>query len=396
MLKIKNIKKWFFIHRWTSLICTLFLLELCITGLPLVFANEIDQWLNNQPYESLPSNTPMTNLDNLVRTSMNRFPGRIITSIFIDPDEPQIIVSMATSWKEAMNEHSDSTCWISYDARTAKIREIANPSNQHTSFIDTMLELHTSMFAGLPGELLLGFMGLLFVAALISGVVLYGPFMKKLNFGTIRNDRLSRFKWLDVHNLIGIVLFAWLLVVGLTGIMNELSTPLFALWETTDVKQILNSYEAKPVPLQSQMSSVQSAFDSVKDALPNKTITSIIYPGAPFASPYHYLLWTRGNEHLTSQLFNPVLVNAYSGKLTAVVKMPWYLRTLEVSRPLHFGDYGGLPLKIIWAIFDIAAIIVLISGLYLWFAKRKVKDAWLQKILENETVSESEVLENEY
>jgi uncharacterized iron-regulated membrane protein len=51
--------------------------------------------------------------------------------------------------------------------------------------------------------------------------------------------------------------------------------------------------------------------------------------------------------------------------------MPWYLRALQTSRPLHFGDYGGLPLKILWALLDVMAIVVLYSGIYLWLAKRK-------------------------
>ena len=29
--------------------------------------------------------------------------------------------------------------------------------------------------------------------------------------------------------------------------------------------------------------------------------------------------------------------------------MPWYVKALKLSQPLHFGDYGGMPLKIIWA-----------------------------------------------
>ena len=59
------------------------------------------------------------------------------------------------------------------------------------------------------------------------------------------------------------------------------------------------------------------------------------------------------------------------GTLTAVVEMPWYLRTLQVSRPLHFGDYGGMPLKIFWALLDLVTIAVLGSGLYLWLSRRK-------------------------
>ena len=39
----------------------------------------------------------------------------------------------------------------------------------------------------------------------------------------------------------------------------------------------------------------------------------------------------------------------------------------------HFGDYGGVPLKIIWALLDVVTIIILGSGLYLWVARRRWK-----------------------
>ncbi len=70
-------------------------------------------------------------------------------------------------------------------------------------------------------------------------------------------------------------------------------------------------------------------------------------------------------------LFDVALVDVETGQLTTARGLPWYLRSLEVSRPLHFGDYGGLPLKIIWALFDGALIVVLLSGLYLWLSRRK-------------------------
>ena len=52
--------------------------------------------------------------------------------------------------------------------------------------------------------------------------------------------------------------------------------------------------------------------------------------------------------------------------------MPWYLRVLEVSRPLHFGDYGGTPLKVIWLLLDVATIAVIGSGIYLWLVRLKL------------------------
>ncbi|WP_408121526.1 PepSY domain-containing protein [Caballeronia grimmiae] len=39
------------------------------------------------------------------------------------------------------------------------------------------------------------------------------------------------------------------------------------------------------------------------------------------------------------------------------------------SQPLHFGDFGGMPLKIFWAAFDVLTVVVLGSGLYLWLTR---------------------------
>ena len=67
----------------------------------------------------------------------------------------------------------------------------------------------------------------------------------------------------------------------------------------------------------------------------------------------------------------PAMLDGETGQLVTARGLPWYLRALQVSRPLHFGDYGGLPLKIIWALLDFAAIVLLASGVYLWLGKRK-------------------------
>ena len=47
------------------------------------------------------------------------------------------------------------------------------------------------------------------------------------------------------------------------------------------------------------------------------------------------------------------------------------MSAMYLSQPLHFGDYAGLPLKILWALLDVVAIVVLVSGLYLWLGRRR-------------------------
>jgi uncharacterized iron-regulated membrane protein len=98
----------------------------------------------------------------------------------------------------------------------------------------------------------------------------------------------------------------------------------------------------------------------------------VAFPGTLFSSPHHYAVFMRGHEPLTARLFKPVLVDAQTAQVTDSRELPWYVTGLLVSQPLHFGDYGGLPLKAIWAALDIISIIVLGSGLYLWWARRRV------------------------
>ncbi len=383
-----SLGKWIWVHKWSSLVCTVFLLVLCLTGLPLIFKEEINDLLDTDPpYESMPAETQPASLDALMGISQQLYPGQIVTSIFIDDDEPQTIVTMAPSW-QAVNENPRSAHWIKFDSRTAKVlkRSELSAAGGYT-FMGVMLILHREMFAGLAGELFLAVMGLLFVVAIVSGIVIYAPFMRKLDFGEVRRSRSRRTKWLDLHNLLGAATAMWVFVVGLTGVINELSTPMIGLWLMTDVKVMLAPMKGKPAPSPHDLSSPQAALDTAKQALPGMIPTFMIFPGAQRGSPWHYAVQAKGNEPLSSRLVRIAAVDGKDGTLFGVVQMPWYLRVLELSRPLHFGDYGGMPLKILWALLDIVTIVILASGLYLWLAKRSSAKAVAKKLAANDAAT---------
>jgi uncharacterized iron-regulated membrane protein len=83
-----TVRAWAFAHKWSSLVCTAFLLGICLTGLPLLFSAEIRGWLTPHAYEALPPDTPMANLDDIATIGRQMYPGQIVTSIFVDDDEP--------------------------------------------------------------------------------------------------------------------------------------------------------------------------------------------------------------------------------------------------------------------------------------------------------------------
>jgi uncharacterized iron-regulated membrane protein len=124
-------------------------------------------------------------------------------------------------------------------------------------------------------------------------------------------------------------------------------------------------------PPPAKLSSIDAAIAAARKALPGGALISFFFPGAGFATPHHYAVFARGDRPLTAQLFYAALIDAETGQLSATLEMPWYAKVLLLSQPLHFGDYGGLPLKIVWAAFDLIAIGVLVSGLILWATRRR-------------------------
>ncbi|MBK6661147.1 MAG: PepSY domain-containing protein [Proteobacteria bacterium] len=49
-----------------------------------------------------------------------------------------------------------------------------------------------------------------------------------------------------------------------------------------------------------------------------------------------------------------------------------YPRQHRLVQPLHFGDYGGVALKTLWAVFTLLTLTVLGSGVYLWTVRRRL------------------------
>jgi len=361
------IKTWAWVHKWSSLVCTVFMLLLCITGLPLIFHHEIGHLLGTEVESpAMPANTPRVSLDKVLDVARAQHPDRVVQ--FASPDEDDDNIWFVTMTPTPAP--TDDFRSVAIDARTAQV--LAQPRFDE-GFMYVMFKLHVDLFAGLPGKLFLGLMGLLLLVAIVSGVVLYAPFMRKLDFGTVRRDKRPRLKWLDLHNLLGVVTLVWLFVVGATGMINTWADLVIKYWQYDQLSTILAPYKGEPTVPVAERGSVQASLDAARAVAPETRVSFIAFPGTAFSSPHHTTFFFKGNEPFTSKLLQPVLVDAKTTQVTAAPHLPWYLTGLLVSQPLHFGDYGGMPMQIIWALLDVATIIVLGSGLYLWLRKGKTE-----------------------
>lgn len=366
------IRRWFLAHKWSSIVCTAFLLMLCVTGLPLIFHDEIDRLTSDPPALGMPGvgssgeAEGLLPLDEMMRRALANRPGEVPVYMAFDNDQPSMTVTTAPRPNSPAAEMTIQLL----DRSTGE--QIGMEAESDGGVMHFLLQLHTDMFLGLPGMLFLASMGLSFVVALVSGVVLYAPFMRKVEFGTLRVSRSARLKWLDYHNLLGIVALVWMLVVGVTGVINALSTPINQLWQMGELADMTRGYEGREALDPARYGSLDRAMARAREVLPGNNPQFIAFPGGTFSSKHHYAVFFQGDRPLTERLLTPALIDAETGAFTDARPMPWYYQALALSRPLHFGDYGGLPLKILWAGLTLFTVVVLGSGLYLWLAKGQV------------------------
>jgi uncharacterized iron-regulated membrane protein len=364
---------WDWTHTWSSLVCTACMLVVCLTGLPLIFSDEI-AGLNGRHFvqAELPADAPRASTDAVAAAALAQVPGKVPLYLFAEADEPSLWYVKLDTRVDTDERHA---VLVAVDARDASV--LGLPAFDE-GFMAVMYRLHVDLFAGMPGKLFLGLMGLLLVVAIVSGVVLYPPYMRKLEFGTVRHTRGGRIRWLDLHNLLGMVTLCWALVVGVTGVVNTWADLILKAWQqeqmarlaSGDAARVLDG-DATTAAAARQGGESQFALQQALCAAPDLQLEMMAWPGTLLSTKEHFAVILRGDTPLTSELREALLVDPQTGDVLRAGERPWYVTLFQLSQPLHFGDYGQLPLKLLWAALDLMTIVLLGSGVYLWIARRR-------------------------
>ena len=280
-----------------------------------------------------------------------------------DRDDPN---AMFVSVGESLTSDPTNNRFVRMDSHTGAYLDSPDVTGRFTYI---MLRLHIDMFAGLPGKLFLGLMGILFCVAIISGIVVYAPSMRKLDFGTYRSQRPRIVRWLDIHNLAGILLVMWTLVVGFTGVINTWADLVLKMWQYGQLAEMTAQYRDRPAP--TKLTSLQAAVDVACDAVPGMTPSFVAFPGTVFSSKSHYIGVPEGRHagHLA-----PAEAGLDRCGNRQADRQPRY--ALVRHDPVHFAAAAFWRLwrhaaEDLWALLDVLTIIVLGTGVYLWLRRRK-------------------------
>src|SRR3546814_19463871 len=132
--------------------------------------------------------------------------------------------------------------------------------------------------------------------------------------------------------MLGIVIAAWLLIVGATGVFNTLDLPLAMSWRSGQLAEMTAPYRDAP-PLR-RIGSVDAAVAAAKRASPGMEPVTISWPGSFFSTPHHYNVFLRGTTPVPARLLKPSLIDAATGR-------PPHTRALQTYHKNTEHESGG-------------------------------------------------------
>lgn len=353
-------RRLFLLHSWLGLIAALGLLIIGLTGSFLVFREEIDAVWSPDKIVVAPQAEGRLPYDELLTKVKSAFPGYVISgwSVATRPDRSDLFYMV----KENTNQ------WVFVTANPYTGTVLTEPTSSRSTFTGWILELHYSFFADHAGLLIAGLIAVLLCLLGITGIWLYRGFWKTLF--TLRWDRSLRIFFSDAHKLVGITTVVFNLILGFTGAWWNLSHLIGHLVE--------EEHEEDPIitrTYQAENFSVDKALTAADAKLPGYRAGYISFPTKP---EDNVMFW--GRVEPLGALQGPYGSVGTIDKDTSEIKdltdirqAGLWAQILDSFTPLHFGTFGGLPVKILWCLGGLAPGILGVTGFLMWRLRRQPK-----------------------
>jgi uncharacterized iron-regulated membrane protein len=357
------------LHRWSGLVAAPFFLVLCLTGSVLIFHEEIAAWAGWEPAVAVTDAPPLP-LSALAVEALARAPGKRVLAVALDAEHPgHVTLNLAEPGIRTLA----AAVPVMLNAYSGAVLPGPDP---RTTPLGLVLRMHADWFLGLPGQLAGGLVALLVTICLISGGVVYGPYIRGLAFGAIRRGRGEAVRQRDLHNLIGVATLGWTLVVSVTGIALALGGVGLLAWQGTELQRLVRAHASAPAAGgDAPSASLDAVRQAAEAARPGWRTTLLIAPDTVLSTDRHYTVLLAGPAGLQKRLFEIALVDARDARVAEVTRLPWYLTAVRLSQPLHFGDYGSWPLKILWCALSWAALFITGNGAWLWWTRKRLRRA---------------------
>lgn len=356
----------FQIHLWSGLTLALYVLAVSASGSVLVFRHELEAWFYPQLYEAGRGDQPLAAPETVLRNVEAAYPGYRVGTI---------------NWPSP-----DRDTFVSYPARPGDVRTVfAHPVTGEvigelpaTGFVQWIRELHVYLLidrgTGLRANgVLSGVLGIM----CLTGLVLWWPGVSRWTRGLFVDFRRGwRRVTFDLHNALGFWTAALLVLWAVSGVY--LTFP-------RQFRAAVSSIS----PLGSSVAAPQSDPSSgVEDAAPSTLVASAVAhvpgssparfsrPASPRGAAVVLVAQDVVGDRVTSDEVT-VYLDRSSGRILEVrpevtsagdLFMAWLF-------PLHAGWFGGIGVKLLWALLGLVYPVLAVTGAIMWWNRIRPRES---------------------
>ncbi|TGD73388.1 PepSY domain-containing protein [Mangrovimicrobium sediminis] len=376
------------VHTWTGIVCGLALFIAFYAGALTMFKAPLERWA------SAPSVfgelSPLENVPVLVEQVLARYPeaGQGYQIVV----QPSAQYPARMSWElpreDADEHHPPQLMHADLDAEG----ELVVARAAHSPLPQLVDELHEQVGLLLPHEVampIMGMIALLYGLALVSGCVVLLPTLVQDLFALRIGHNLKRM-WLDVHNLLGVFSLPFHLVMAFTAVIFAFHDQIYAAQEQlairgSDKPQSAAAPATPAAPAVGAATGVVSGASLAPAALvarlaeqqPDFIPRRFVYRESPQRGPALVVFGDNPRYAMRSPEGGVAGLDPVSGAIEMTDYMPGmqdaWGATITSFFSLHFGTYGGAPIR--WAYFflGLAGAALFYTGNLLWLESRRTR-----------------------
>ena len=358
----------FQIHLWTGVTIGLYVVAVCVSGVALVVANDLQDDVPKAT-ASYAARPPLP-YQELVMRAQSAHPGETVVSIDGRRQNQGVVVLYM--------ERPIEDRLVYMDVESGRIVADVLPTQSHP-YASFFRRVHVELLGGHAGEILNGAGGLLLSLMCATGILIWWPGRKtwKQSLGVRRRAKWARLNW-DLHSAVGF----WTLVLtamwGLTGAYFIFPQPF---------REVIRTFSTAPdVPKASGWRPGQPILNldefvrKARELYPRSQL-SFLTLDARRPDGYIDVMLSRDPSVPTTILRDEVFFQPATGQiLGAESSTQWTIGYILCywAFSLHLGDFASLTSKVLWTVLGLAPVALALTGYLMWWNRvlNKKWQAW--------------------
>ncbi|MFT4027267.1 MAG: PepSY-associated TM helix domain-containing protein [Novosphingobium sp.] len=363
------------IHSWVGIISGLALFIAFYAGAITMFEEPLQRWASPPPELSAPPSLERT--PELIEKVLAAHPEarkNYRVNLITGPEQPARI-----SWSTGNRRDPGITYYASLAADGSLEVSTRKPS-EVAQLIDV---LHQQV--GLPFDHevampIMGIIALLYAVALVSGVICLLPSLVKDLFA-LRFGRNLKRMWLDLHNVLGLFSLPFHIVMALTAVIFAFHDQIYDVQRAVQkvgAAQAARAEERHGPPNSGKVLPPAELIRRIERQMPGFTIHGISYETNPEEGPHGHVQGSDPRYGLRGATFGLGEVDTVTGEIVVADYLPgrqggWFAAVSSFFA-LHFGNYGGPPVRWAYFLLGLAGAFLFYSGNLLWIESRRKKE----------------------